>query len=207
MTGLPTPPPPRRHDAARTRADLERAALELFTTLGYRATTTALVAERARTAEGTIYRHFGGKVELFIAVHRGAQRWGAALVKATAEDEGRPVPCRERLQRIGRRLLQAADSEPALVRMALGQWSDPSHGERDRNAAREFREALQQVVASGKSDGVIRAGPAELWGAVWLEVAGSAVEKVASKEWPADHPSIALVLEAAWDAIAPRSGP
>ncbi|MGH7732263.1 MAG: TetR/AcrR family transcriptional regulator [Gemmatimonadales bacterium] len=207
MTGFPTPPPRRRHDAAKTRADLERAALELFTTLGFRATTTALVAERARIAEGTIYRHFGGKAELFVGVHRAAQRWGAALVKATAEDDGRPVPSRERLRRIGRRLLEAADREPALVRMALGHWTDPPVEDRDKNAAREFREALQQVIASGKSDGVIRAGPAELWAAVWLEVTGSAVEKVASNEWPADHPSIPLVLEAAWDAIAPRSDP
>ena len=66
---------------------MERAALELFTTVGYRATTTALVAARAGIAEGTIYRHFGGKVELFIAVRRAAERWGAALVKATAQDE------------------------------------------------------------------------------------------------------------------------
>ncbi|MGB7211023.1 MAG: TetR/AcrR family transcriptional regulator [Gemmatimonadales bacterium] len=207
MTVPPSPSSPRPRDAAQTRARLERAALELFTTVGYRATTTALVAERAGIAEGTIYRHFGGKAELFVAVHRGAQRWGAALVKSTIDADGRPVPCRERLQRIGRRLLEATASEPALVRMVLAQWTEPPLDDRDKNAAKEFREALQQVVASGKSDGVIRAGPAELWAAVWLLVAGSAMEKVASKEWPADHPSIALVLEAAWDAIASRSGP
>ncbi|HSC58549.1 MAG TPA: TetR/AcrR family transcriptional regulator [Gemmatimonadales bacterium] len=200
------PPHPTR-DSAETRARLVRAALELFTTLGYRATTTALVAARAGIAEGTIYRHFGGKEELFAEVRRAAQRWGAELVRGTADVAERPVPARERLQRVGRRLLEAADREPALVRMALGQRHEPPLDERGKDAAREFREALQQVMASGKSDGVIRAGPAELWSAVWLEVAGYAVEKVASREWPADHPSIGPVLEAAWDAIAPRSNP
>jgi hypothetical protein len=34
--------------------------------------------------------------------------------------------------------------------------------ETSRGAAREVREALQPVVAAGKSDGLVRAGPADL---------------------------------------------
>ena len=205
MTSPETPPRPPGRDAAATRARLARAALELFTTLGFGATTTALVAQRAGIAEATIYRHFGRKLELFVEVRRAAQRWGAEMVKATAQGEERPVPCRERLERVGHRLLEGADREPALVRMVLGRRNDQPADDRGKDGAREFREALQQVVASGKSDGVIRAGPAELWAAVWLEVAGFAAERVASREWPLDHPSVALVLDAAWDAIAPDS--
>lgn len=178
-----------------------QAALDLFTTVGYHGTTTALVAERAGVAEGTIYRHFAGKDQLFAEVHREAERWGAELVKGTA-DPDRPLAAPERLQRIGRRLMEAADREPALLRMALGGRSDPPHDYKGKETAREFREAVQQVIASGKSDGIVRAGPAELWGDVWLAIVGFAAERVASREWPADHPSVAMVLDSAWDAVA-----
>jgi hypothetical protein len=73
--------------------------------------------------------------------------------------------------------------------------------ERSRDAAREFRGALQQVIASGKSDGVIRAGPAELWAAVWLQLVAFAAERIASREWSPDQPQVAQVLDAAWAAI------
>jgi hypothetical protein len=32
------------------------------------------------------------------------------------------------------------------------------------------RDALQQIVASGKADGAVRTGPVELWAGVWLAV-------------------------------------
>lgn len=41
-----------------------RAALELFVERGIHATTTAAIAKRARTAEGTLYRHFKSKDDL-----------------------------------------------------------------------------------------------------------------------------------------------
>src|ERR1700704_5803480 len=58
----PTPPStPSKRDGAATRQKLLRAALELFTTVGFRATTTPEIAARADVAEGTIYRHFTSK--------------------------------------------------------------------------------------------------------------------------------------------------
>ena len=70
-----------RRDGEATRQRLLRAALELYTTIGFRATTTPAIAARAGVAEGTIYRHFSGKEHLLNEVYRGAQRWGAGLVR------------------------------------------------------------------------------------------------------------------------------
>ena len=47
----------RKRDPKGTRERLVRAALELFTTQGYHASTTTQIATRAGIAEGTIYRH------------------------------------------------------------------------------------------------------------------------------------------------------
>lgn len=186
-----------RRDGEATRHRLLRAALELFTSKGFRATTTPEIAERAGVAEGTIYRHFSGKEHLLNEVYRAAHRWASGLV---AETDGPHSP-QERLQRIGRRLLEGAERDPAAARMLLLTRDDPYLDERSRDAAREFRASLQQVIAAGKSDGVVRSGPAELWAAVWLSVVAFAAERVAGREWTADQPQTAQVLEAAWDAI------
>jgi AcrR family transcriptional regulator len=189
-------PTPRR-DGEATRQRLLRAALELFTTTGFRATTTPQIAERAGVAEGTIYRHFSSKEQLLNDVYRAAHRWATTLV---VETEG-PYRTQERLQRIGRRLLEGAERDPAGARMLLQSREDQYLDDRSRDAAREFRGTLQQVIAAGKSDGVIRAGPAELWAAVWLALLAFAAERVAAREWTVEQPQTAQILDAAWDAI------
>lgn len=192
-----TSPAPRR-DAEATRQRLLRAALDLFTTLGYRATTTPILAERAGIAEGTIYRHFRGKEQLLNEVYRGAQRWATGIVRELDDRTLRPA---ELLQRVGRRFIEGAERDPAAVRMLLMPVDDRLLDERSREAAREFREVLHGIVAGGKSDGVIRPGPAELWAGVWLAVVGWVAERVGTREWTADHPQVAMALDAAWDAI------
>jgi AcrR family transcriptional regulator len=192
--------PVRSADATRQR--LLRAALELYTSVGFRATTTPMIAERAGVAEGTIYRHFGGKEELLNEAYRGAQRWAAGLVAELRDD--RPAGAAELLRRLGRRLVEGADRDPAAVRMVLHCREERYLDEPSRETAREFRAALSHVVAAGKSDGVIRPGPAELWASLWLAMVGFAAERVGNREWGLDHPQLALTLDAAWDAIAAR---
>ena len=201
MTQPHTPQRRGRPGGEKTRERLARAALELFTTEGYRGTTTALIAARAGIAEGTIYRHFRGKEELFAALRSRAFGWASDLVRASDDSERPPAP-RERLQRIGRALIEGAHREPAFLRMVLGGRGDPTPDEKGQEGERAFREGLQRVMAAGKSDGAVRAGPAELWAAVWLSLVGFAAVRVAAKEWPPDHPSVGLVLDAAWDAVA-----
>src|SRR5438093_606620 len=98
---MTSPPPPKR-DGAATRQKLLRAGLELFTTVGFRATTTPEIAARAGVAEGTIYRHFSGKEDLLIAAYHEAQRWGLELVKGP--DGDKILSPRERLLGVAKRL-------------------------------------------------------------------------------------------------------
>lgn len=201
---MPVPfPPARRRDGEATRARLVRAALELFTVTGYRGTTTPEIAERAGVAEATIYRHFSGKEALLVAAAVEAFRWGQALVTGEEKSPGGDV--RAALGRIGRRLVDGALADPAHARMLLRPPDEALRSEDAAQALRQFRDALQQLVARGKQEGRVRPGSAELWAAVWLALAGYAAERVALREWPPDHVNVPQALEAAWDAIAYRS--
>jgi AcrR family transcriptional regulator len=192
-----------RRDGEATRQRLLRAALELYTTIGFRATTTPAIAARAGVAEGTIYRHFSGKEHLLNEVYRGAQRWGAGLVREPGGE--RTLTVADRLRQIGHRLLDAAVEDPSLARMLLRSREEQHLDERSRESSRDFRSALQEVVAGGRSEGEVRDGPPELWTDVWLALVGFAAERLSGKEWESDSPYVGLTLEAAWDAIASRS--
>lgn len=194
-------PVPRKRDGEATRQKLLRAALDLFTTVGFRATTTPAIAARAGVAEGTIYRHFTSKEQLLNEVYRGAQKWAAGVIREV-EEQTQGSRASERLQRVARRFFEAADRDPAALRMVLYNPADKSLDEKSRDAAREFRNGLQQMIASGKSDGLVRPGPADLWAQAWLSLVAFAAEKVASREWPADHAHLQLVVDSAWDAVS-----
>lgn len=197
---MTTPAAPPKRDGEATRQRLLRAALELYTTIGFRETTTPAIAERAGVAEGTIYRHFTSKEHLLNEAYRGAHRWAVGVIKEV-EEADRMARAPERLARIGRRFVEAAERDPAVLRMLLDGREERYLDQQSRDVARQFRDALQQVLASGKSDGLVRPGPAELWAGVWLQVLAYAVTRVGAKEWTPDHQSVQLVLDAAWAAV------
>jgi AcrR family transcriptional regulator len=191
-----------RRDGDATRERLLQAALELYTTTGYSRTTTPMLATHAGIAEGTIYRHFKSKEQLLNEAWRRAYHAAAELLKSLDGDRARKAP--ERLAQLGRQLVELAATDPALTRMLLATEPEPYLDEPSKAVRREFLEALVQQVAMGKSDGLVRPGPAELWASVWLTVVQHAMDLVASGTWSADSSPAGLTLEAAWDAIAAR---
>src|SRR5204863_6008546 len=95
-----------------------RTALELFTTLGYHDTTTALIAKKAGIAEGTIYRHFTSKQQLVNELYRAAQRWATTVVHdATRDPEVRAA--KAQLTAIAHGLTEGAAQETAVVKLGL----------------------------------------------------------------------------------------
>lgn len=194
--------PIRRRNPDATRERLLRAALEMYGTDGFVATTTPELARRAGIAEGTIYRHFPSKEALLNAVYQGVQGWMLKLCKDQAGD--REITAKERLMRVARGLIEAAGKDPAVVRLYLEPPDAKLLDSRTNATVAETTAALQHLVAMGKSDGRVKPGPAEMWSGVWLSVIGFAVERVARAEWTVEHPQIQTVLDAGWDAIASR---
>ncbi len=184
-----------------TRQRLIRAALELFTTRGYHDTTTAQIAKKAGIAEGTIYRHFASKQQLVNELYRAAQRWAANLVQETARDPGGGT-ARARLTAVGVGLVDGAAHETAIVKLGLLEPLAPVLDDESRKAEREFRVALERLIAEGKAQGSVRTGAVEIWAGVWLATLSHALRKIVSGDWKPGDTGVRLVIDAAWRAIS-----
>jgi len=184
-----------------TRQRLIRAALELFTTKGYHDTTTAQIAKKAGIAEGTIYRHFASKQQLVNELYRAAQRWASKVVQETSRDPEAGA-ARAQLTAVAHGLLDGAARDTAIVKLGLLEPLDALLDEESRRTEREFRTAIERIVAEGKAQGSVRAGAAEIWAGVWLAAMSHALEKIVAGEWKPADAGVRLVIDAAWRAIS-----
>jgi TetR/AcrR family transcriptional repressor of multidrug resistance operon len=203
-----THPPPRsqtsphkKRDPKNTRDRLVRAALELFTTKGYHASTTPLIAARAGVAEGTIYRHFTSKEHLLNEIYRAGVRLFSRYVKEAPPDRS----CREHLHHVARAWQDLAARDPGLVGLVFGNGFTGLLDEQSRSLRREMRANLEQVVASGKASGEVRAGAVETWTDVWLHLIILVMQRIANQRWQPDDSAVRHVVDGAWDAIGAPS--
>jgi TetR/AcrR family transcriptional regulator, cholesterol catabolism regulator len=127
------------------------AALALFAEKGVDATTTREIAERARTAEGNIYRHFEGKDELVRTLFQASARRFAATLEDVAGDE--PEPTR-RLELLVEGIFAFAERHPTAFQFLLA--SHPVAMPKDRDMLvgpypmRLFVETIERGVSRGE---------------------------------------------------------
>jgi len=193
----------RKRDPHGTRDRLVRAALELFTTQGYHASTTPEIAAKAGVAEGTIYRHFASKEQLLNEIYRAGVRVFVNIVR----EQPAALPCAERLQRMAAGWRDIAVRNPALVRLVFVSRIRTLLDARSRDAAKELRGEVEQLIASGKAAGHVRPGAVDVWADIWLGVIGLMLERVANKEWAPEQAGPRLAVESAWAAIAAPGAP
>lgn len=145
-----------------TRIRLIQAALELFASKGITETTTKAVAERAKVNEVTLFRHFGNKQGLLLAVleetealarsgdtaQHDAVPWGLAavrerssLVEAFEEIAEFRLQSLERVPELVRSLIGEAGQSPEETRQALGRRLT----EGNRYVANYFASALERA--------------------------------------------------------------
>jgi AcrR family transcriptional regulator len=198
----PSPPSaPSTGAADLTRQRLIRSALELFTTRGYHDTTTAQIAKKAGIAEGTIYRHFASKQHLVNELYRAAQRWATRLVQEKARDPSAGT-ARAQLTALAHSLAEGAAQETAIIKIGLLDLSLASVlDDESRRTEREFRVALERIVAEGKAQGTVRTGAVEVWAGVWLATLSHALRRIVAGDWKNNDTSVRLVIDAAWRAI------
>jgi AcrR family transcriptional regulator len=201
--GPPDQKPVRKRDPKGTRDRLVRAALELFTTLGYHGSTTPEIAKKAGVAEGTIYRHFASKEQLLNEIYRAGLRLFVTIVK----DSPPALPAPERLEKIAAGWRDIALKNPHVVHLVLVNRVKNQLDPRSRDAAKELREEVEKLIASGKSAGLVRPGAVEVWADIWMQLVTLMLERVANKEWTPDQAAPRLAVEAAWAAISAGAPP
>jgi AcrR family transcriptional regulator len=126
--------------AATTRSSLLAAAREVFAASGFAEASIADVVGRAGASVGSLYHHFGGKAELYIALFEDYQR-GQEERAAAAVREARAAGERDPLKLFlagGRSYLEGCWAERDLSRMFLAGGGPPGFEMISRRRNREW---------------------------------------------------------------------
>lgn len=140
------------------KEEIVQAALEVIGKSGVHALTIASIAEAAKMSEANIYRHFGGKDEIFAAL---ADYIGTAVMgKAAAIAAGSRKPL-EKLETIFLSHMALVAEQPGLPRFIFSE--DVHLGNRKLADAVAFRignyvETLSGIIAAGIDEGELRQG-------------------------------------------------
>ncbi|MEO1673208.1 MAG: TetR/AcrR family transcriptional regulator, partial [Cyanobacteria bacterium J06631_2] len=103
-----------------TKARLIEAALDLFAERGVTETTTKAVAERAQVNEVTLFRNFGNKYRLLLAVIEDSAVF-AKLVHALVEQASEKDDVAGFLHEYAQESLRTLNKAPDLVRSIVGE--------------------------------------------------------------------------------------
>ncbi|MDT7545951.1 MAG: hypothetical protein QOE99_2061 [Actinomycetota bacterium] len=143
--------------AASTRGGLMDAAREVFSSSGFAEASIAEVVSRAGASVGSLYHHFGGKAELYLALFEDYQqrqeaRAATAVRKARSEGESDPVCL---FVAGSRAYLEGCWTERDLARLFLAGGGPPGF---ELIARRRYREW------TGRNAALLRVDNAEPWG-------------------------------------------
>ena len=138
-----------------TRDRLIQSALELFTAQGVGNTTTRSIAERAEVNEATLFRHFGNKHGLLLAVLEDAEVF-RTLGESLLSHASLTGTMSQVLKGYANECLAALERMPELVRSVIGEADQfPPENRRTLGqglaaANRYVAEYLAQVIAQGQ---------------------------------------------------------
>ena len=136
-----------------TKARLIEAALDLFAEKGVTETTTKAVAERAQVNEVTLFRNFGNKYRLLLAVLDDSAVF-AKLIHALVEQASQKDNVADFLQEYAQESLKTLEKAPALVRSIVGEAGNYpvenrlALGKGLSEANRYVAEYLEQAIAN-----------------------------------------------------------
>lgn len=145
--------------STRIRKDeIVQAALAIVGERGVRALTTAAIAERAGMSEANIYRHFGGKDDIFMAL---GDFIGRAIMGKAATIAGGSRKPMEKLETIFRSHIALLSENPGIPRLVFSDDVHLSHRTLAATLAQRignYVETVTGVIAAGVAEGDLRSG-------------------------------------------------
>lgn len=138
---------------ARRRAILD-SAVKVFAENGFFAARIRDIAAGAGVAEGTIYLYFDGKDDLLLTAFRDKVAEFVSSVR-TVLDSGEPFE--RRLSRFVEMQFESIEAEPALATVLLleSRQSSKFYGGAVRDVLRTYAQAIDELLASGESEGAV----------------------------------------------------
>lgn len=141
------------------RDDICDAALELFAEKGIEATTTREIAEQAGAAEGTLYRHFDGKIDLAQWLYRRCSGQLEETLSESAEVASDPF---ERLEALIRGVFDFYATRPASCTYLLSTRESGVVGSEERDGVPPPIRLFADVLEDGMRQEVFREATASL---------------------------------------------
>ncbi|NRQ36984.1 TetR/AcrR family transcriptional regulator [Nonomuraea sp. NN258] len=136
---------------AQTRKSMLRAAREVFSEHGFADSNVSEVVARAGSSVGSLYHHFGGKTELFLALyedHQAAHEQAASSSVASARKSGVDDPV-ELLIAGARAYLAGAWERRDLVRLFMDGDGPPGFELIRRTRGREWVRQNAVLLGAG----------------------------------------------------------
>jgi AcrR family transcriptional regulator len=172
---------------AETRRSMLLAAREVFTERGFADASVADVVERAGSSVGSLYHHFGGKAELFLALwedHQIAHEEAAAAAVAALREAGETNPL-ELFIAGAQAFLEGSWQRRDVVRLLMDGDGPPGFELVRRTRNREWVRQNAVLLGAG-TDPVDRVTVAVL-----TTVIGEAAREVAACETKAEADTVA----------------
>jgi AcrR family transcriptional regulator len=172
---------------AETRRGMLRAAREVFTERGFADASVADVVARAGSSVGSLYHHFGGKAELFLALwedHQAAHEGAASAAVAALREAGEDNPL-ELFIAGAQAFLEGSWQRRDLVRLLMDGDGPPGFELMRRTRNREWVRQNAVLLGAG-TDPVDRVTVAVL-----TTVIGEAAREVAACETKAEADTVA----------------
>jgi len=186
------------------RRAIMKATMELIAEQGFHGAPTAMIAEKANVAIGSIYRYFESKDALIVELHREVENLAMKEIMLGYDME---KPLRERYFHIARNMLNYMISHPLPFRF-IEQFYDSPYGiklRRDRffaeTALDEKMDIMRGLYDHGRSQQIIKDMPLS----VFFSLAFGALFNIARDHIlgfiPLNEELIEVVVGACWDAV------
>lgn len=144
------------------RERVMRAAIALFATKGFGATSVREIADAAGVTKGGVYHYFESKDDLLYEVHTRMLRMQTSRMNTIADDDS-PLP--ERLHAIIADVVETtiANLDEAVVFFQSVHLLAADRQAQVRAERRRYHERVRELVLQGQGEGVFRADvPADL---------------------------------------------